>query len=107
MPTSVEAVGKIAAVYAGIEREQRKAIKAVRALKDEYQAIHDNGDAGALISMKAFAELDALVTGQYADTLALHHAQTIEAQARGIDAGPMPATDPNDGGVAPLSGGGR
>lgn len=104
--TSTEAVAKIAAVYAEIEKGQRQAIKAVRKLRDEYQAIHENGDAGALLTMAAFAEMDALVTGQYAQTLALHHRQTLEAQGRGIDAGPMP-THSDDGMVSPMSGGGR
>ncbi len=104
--TSTEAVAKIAEVFADIEKGQRQAIKAVRKLRDEYQAINNNGDAGALLTMAAFAEMDALVTGQYAQTLALHHRQTLEAQGRGIDAGPMPVNT-DDGMVSPMSGGGR
>lgn len=106
MTTSIEAVAKIATVFADIEKHQRQAIKAVRQLRDEYQAIHNNGDAGSLVTMAAFAKLDALVTSQYAATLTLHNEQTVEAQARGIDTGPMsPNTD--DGMVSPMSGGGR
>lgn len=106
MPTSIEAVAKIATVFAEIEKSQRSNIRAVRQLRDEYQAIHDNGDAGAMVVMAAFAALDALVTGQYADTLGLHQAQTIAAIERGIDTGPMAPSD-DEGGVSPMSGGGR
>ena len=105
MPTSQEAVAGIAAVFADLEKAQRKAIKAVRGLKDEYQAIIDNGEAGTLAPMAAFAALDALVTGQYAQTLALHLEQFREADAVGIDAGPMPETDLEPGMITPMSGG--
>lgn len=104
--TSIESVAKIATIYADIEKHQRRAIKAVRQLRDEYQAIHTNGDAGALVTMTAFAKLDALVTGQYADTLALHHEQTVIASSLGIDTGPMTGGD-DEGMVTPMSGGGR
>lgn len=107
MATSQEAVGKIAVVFAALEKEQRKAIKAVRSLKDEYQDIINNGEAGTLVPMAAFAALDALVTGQYADTLALHLQQFRDADAAGIDAGPMGAADPEPGMITPFSGGGR
>lgn len=106
MTTSIEAVAKIATVFAEIEKHQRQAIKAVRQLRDEYQTVHNNGDAGALVTMSAFAQLDALVTGQYADTLALHEKQTVAALERGIDTGPMAPSD-DEGVVTPMSGGGR
>jgi hypothetical protein len=106
MTTSLEAVAKIASVFADIEKSQRGNIRAVRQLRDEYQAIHNNGDAGALVTVAAFAQLDALVTGQYADTLALHEKQTVAALERGIDTAPMQPSD-DEGGVSPQSGGGR
>jgi hypothetical protein len=106
MTTSLEAVAKIASVFADIEKSQRGNIRAVRQLRDEYQAIHNNGDAGALVTMAAFAQLDALVTSQYAETLALHEKQTVAALERGIDTGPMQPSE-DDGMVSPMSGGGR
>lgn len=106
MTTSQEAVGKIAAVFADLEKTQRKAIKAVRGLKDEYQAIIENGEAGTLKPMAAFAALDALVTSQYAQTLTLHEQQFLDARDAGIDAGPMTAAEPEPGMITPMSGGG-
>lgn len=107
MPTSQEAVARIASVLADLEKAQRKAIRAVRNLSDEYQAIIANGEAGTLAPMTAFAQMDAMVTGQYAETLSLHLQQFRDAEAVGIDAGPMAPADPEPGMVAPMSGGGR
>ena len=107
MTTSQEAVAAIATVFAEIERFQRKAIKKVRGLKDEFEAIIDNGEAGTLAPMAAFAQLDAMVTGQYAETLALHLQQYRDADAAGIDAGPIPETESEPGMITPMSGGGR
>lgn len=107
MPTSQEAVAKIAAVFADLERAQRKAIKTARNLSDEYQTIIANGEAGTLAPMAAFAALDALVTSQYAATLALHLDQFRAADAVGIDAGPMQPETQEPGVVTPMSGGGR
>jgi hypothetical protein len=101
--TSNEAVAKIAVVFADIEKAQRQAIKAVRGLRDEYQAIIANGEAGSLAPMAAFAQLDAMVTGQYAQTLVLHLQQFRDAESAGIDSGPMRAFDPEPGMVTPMS----
>lgn len=107
MTTTSEAVQAIATFYADLEKAQRKAITKARALRDKYQAIHDNGDAGAMATMAAFANLDALVTSQYSETLALHRDQTLEAQSLDIDVGPLPDVSPGEGGVSPRSGGDR
>lgn len=102
-----EAVQAIATFFAALERQQRKAIREARKLRDEYQAIHDNGSAGALATMAAFADLDAMVTSQYAETLKFHRLQTMEAQNLGIDAGPMASDPEEDGGIVVMSGGDR
>lgn len=107
MPTTKEAVSSIAAFFADLEKDQRKAMRKARQLRDEYQAIHDNGSAGPMATMTAFAQLDAHVTGQYAATLALHMEQTATAEGLGIDAGPLPAIDPGEGGITILGGGDR
>lgn len=107
MTTTPDAISAIAAVLAEIEKNQRQAIKKARKLRDEYQAVHDNGDAGALLAMASFAALDAMVTGQYSETLAFHLDQTRQAVHLGIDVGPLPPGDHDDGDFSVQGGGDR
>lgn len=95
MPTTDEAVNAIASAMQ--ESEQRAgAIRArLRGLKDEFEAIHVNGDAGYLATRGFATELDALATQFEAALFDVHQRMTIYAQSRGID---LPS---------PLSGGGR
>lgn len=106
MPSTYDAVQSISTVFAKVEQNLRKNLRMVRQLKDDYQAIHDNGDAGALASMAAFSSLDALVTSQYADVLIKHAEQTATAKSLGIDVGPL-EPEPDDGGIVVLGGGDR
>lgn len=101
-----DAVQAIATFYAGYEKSQRKAVRDARKLREAFQAIHDNGDAGAMATMSAFANLDALVTSQHAETLRLHLEHTNAAQERGIDTGPL-APDGDGGDIGIMSGGDR
>ena len=79
------------------ESEQRAAAIRVRlrGLKDEFEEIHANGDAGYLATKGFATELDALATTFEAELFDIHQRMTIYAQSRGID---LPS---------PLSGGGR
>lgn len=95
MPTTEEAVNTIASAMQ--EAEQRAAATRIRlrGLKDEFEAIHVNGDAGYLATKGFATELDSLATKFEAELFDIHQRMTIYAQSRGID---LPS---------PLSGGGR
>lgn len=107
MTDTHDAVQAIATVFAELEKHQRQAIRKVRKLRDDYEAINGNGDAGALITMQSFASLDALVTAQYADTLTLHLSQTEVAEQLGIDVGPIAPGEPEEGGEVGILSGSR
>ena len=95
MATTPDSVAAIAAAFADAETKANSILTKVRALKDEFDSINANGDAGFLITKKSFYAFDALVTQFNADLYALHSDLTVEAQARNID---LPSI---------LSGGGR
>lgn len=95
MPTTEEAVNTIAEAMALSETEAGGIRRRLRGLKDEFEAIHFNGDAGYLATKGFATELDALATQFEAELFDIHQRMTIYAQARGID---LPS---------PLSGGGR
>lgn len=95
MATTEEAVAKIAEVMGDAEQKAGAIRAKVRGLKDEFEAINENGDAGYLASKSFFTSLDALVTAFEADLFNIHQEMTIYAQERGID---LPSI---------LSGGGR
>lgn len=85
MTTTDEAVAKIAEVMADAESKAGTIRAKVRGLKDEFEAIHSNGDAGYLASKGFFTSLDALVTQFESDLYSIHGAMTDYAQDRGID----------------------
>ena len=95
MPTTDEAVSTIANAMADAEQKAGAVRAKLRGLKDEFEAIHVNGDAGYLATKGFATELDALATQFEAALFDIHQRMTIYAQSRGID---LPS---------PLSGGGR
>lgn len=95
MPTTEEAVAAIADAMGEAEDQAGAIRRELRKLKDEFEAIHVNGDAGYLATKGFATELDALATQFEAALFDIHQRMTIYAQARGID---LPS---------PLSGGGR
>lgn len=95
MPTTEEAVNTIANAMAKAEQRAGTIRAELRGLKDEFEAIHVNGDAGYLATRGFSTELDALATRFEAELFDIHQRMTIYAQSRGID---LPS---------PLSGGGR
>ncbi len=90
-----EAVQNIANALAEAERRDRHTVKEGRALKDDFKAIAQNGDAGTLLATSSFARLDAMNTRHAAERLAFHQELTSIAMGLGID---VPPTGTADGG---------
>lgn len=95
MATTSDAVQTIANTMAEAERRDRHTVKEGRALKDEFKAIAENGDAGTLLATSLYARLDAMNTSQAAERLAFHQEVTEIAASLGID---VPPTGTADGG---------
>lgn len=105
--TTHDAVQAIANHLADAEKRDRKNIVGGRRLKDDFQAISDNGNAPVLTTSSLFLELDALNTRQAAERLAFHRKITDKALELGIDVPPTEDDDGEDGGVAVMGGGDR
>lgn len=84
-----DAVKNIANALAEAERRDRHTVKEGRALKDDFKAIAENGDAGTLLATSKFAELDAMNTRHAAERLAFHQDLTAIALNLGIDVPPV------------------
>lgn len=101
-----DAVQTIANVFAAAEKRNSQTAKAVRALRDEFKAISDNGDAGSLLTSAFYAKAVAVTATSAAMLLELHQQMTDAAVELGIDVPPaVPGEDDDDIGI--LSGGGR
>jgi hypothetical protein len=83
--TTEDAVAAIAEVMADAEGKAVQVRNKVRGLKEKFEAIHANGDAGYLATKSFFTELDALATKFEADLFDAHRRMTIYAQERNID----------------------
>ena len=99
-----DAVQTIADTMAELERRAWANVRDARALKAEFKAVSDNGSAPVMKVSKFHAELVAMVTSHSAALLDLHDRMTDVAKEYGID---LPPTQPGEGEIGILSGGGR
>lgn len=95
MATTDVHVVAIADAMAEAEQKAGMIRAKLRSLKDDFETINQNGDAGFLATKKFFTQLDAAASSFEAKLYVLHSDMTVYAQERGID---LPS---------PLSGGGR
>ncbi len=83
--TTDEAVAKIAEVMADAESKAHTISTKITGLKDEFEAINENGDAGYLASRKFHTRGVAIAAQFEAQLFDLHADMTAYAIERGID----------------------